>query len=132
MVNKTPYARTHYQIYEQKTSTENSLMKNEQKHTPGPWKLNFPQHRIEDSYGCEIVPAPWGTLTDEANADLIAAAPDLLEALLAAQRAFSCLQPLEFATLAEKARSMVDAAIQKATGEKPSLSITENGTKRCH
>ncbi len=48
-------------------------------HTPGPWALSIGPHRIE------VKPSPEAcyafSLKDESNARLIAAAPELLEAL---------------------------------------------------
>jgi gentisate 1,2-dioxygenase len=56
------------------------------KHTPGPWKIvdAWNDHMVEGQNGEEIIwqDGPHGTPTiNEANARLIAAAPDLLEAL---------------------------------------------------
>ena len=55
------------------------------KHTPGPWRIDpgpgFSRNRIEDADGICVAFA-WGLgLEADANARLIAAAPDLLVAL---------------------------------------------------
>ena len=56
------------------------------KHTPGPWRVvdSWTDHMVEGQNGEEIIwqDGPHETPTiNEANARLIAAAPDLLEAL---------------------------------------------------
>jgi hypothetical protein len=88
------------------------------KHTPGPWSIysiTFKgYHQIAGAQGgrvCQVLP-----FEDEykANARLIAAAPDLLEALKNMCEGFSTLKDSDFPALA-KAR----AAIAKATGEAP-------------
>jgi len=86
------------------------------KHTPGPWSIysiTFKgYHQIACAQGgrvCQVVP-----FKDEykANARLIAAAPDLLEALKSMCEGFSALKDSDFPALA-KAR----AAIAKAEGK---------------
>ena len=90
------------------------------KHTPGPWVA-------EDYAGAGSV--PWyvvphdhkGTiaaltgLDAEANARLIAAAPDMLEALQALVSANNSTDGMAM----RKAWGKADAAIARATGEKP-------------
>lgn len=100
---------------------------NEPKHTPGPWSVRKNDHSCVsgprmsiDGSGRKI-----GTFTvasclgykdeREANARLIAAAPELLKALQACDRVFGAPNPdplAAFATI-EKAR----AAISKALGD---------------
>ena len=96
------------------------------KHTPGPWKA----HRIEKGPGLPYTPVAAKTLLakvyseafgdfeqSEANARLIAAAPDLLEALRALHSA--CVKdgwPVYGAHPA--AMNAALAAIAKATGQK--------------
>lgn len=68
---------------------------NKTKHTPGPWKIEGPNLNHKDQFRYAVytnteVKPKWicelefysdqGTETDKANAKLIAAAPDLLEA----------------------------------------------------
>ena len=75
----------------------------ETRHTPGPWPMH--KARIADHY-CIGERAPYVAVAKtEADARLVAAAPDLLEAL----------KELRYACT-DKAESMADAAIAKATG----------------
>jgi hypothetical protein len=98
------------------------------KHTTGPWSVGKVSHKkqrvdidslhadqtvghqtwrgLARAYGCKDMPAE-GTAAMLANARLIAAAPELLEAL----------QELRYAAT-DKAEQMADAAITKATGER--------------
>ena len=86
-------------------------------HTPGPWVLKgrFPTQYIMHDRDCIAT-----THISEADARLIAAAPEMLEALLVAQEAvesaaFGALRdPIELVKRATKLRL---AAIAKATGE---------------
>ena len=50
------------------------------KHTPGPWKVSSSGNDIENAYGAGVC-ALYADESSEANARLIAAAPELLEAL---------------------------------------------------
>ena len=50
------------------------------KHTPGPWKIYYRRGRIQSIVGNDTYASLLSPLT-EPNARLIAAAPDLLEAL---------------------------------------------------
>jgi hypothetical protein len=97
------------------------------KHTPGPWQVGM----AFDNYGTTeiaiehmttagnliIAVALDGLQGQDANARLIAAAPDLLEALK------YCRQKIEYMRAhgewysPGKATEMADAAIAKATGE---------------
>lgn len=59
-------------------------------HTPGPWRVTSPQadpnaYDIESASGTKITRGYWGTSAC-ADARLIAAAPEMLEALCAALR----------------------------------------------
>lgn len=98
------------------------------KHTPGPWSSD---HEYEETWDTQTniyvgvkniliaqVCETDGNISNEefeANARLIAAAPDLLEALKRIE--FMCAAPPDFsdATMQEIAR----AAIAKATGQTP-------------
>ena len=101
------------------------------KHTPGPWvvvgsRTKYVEARLVGSLMQEVA-ACGPTLADEgygqqqeANARLIAAAPDLLEALrgmFAMWRSVCRAQGWEPEHLAEAVRAQ--AAIAKATGEQP-------------
>ena len=88
------------------------------KHTPGPWWIDDrrvadgalqvqAQHRGEGSSYCVASVNGWEV--PEANARLIAAAPDLLEACLSAENW------LESWASAEPYLSIIRAAIKKAT-----------------
>lgn len=99
------------------------------KHTPGPWRICGEYSSLKDEIGAEgravatvwtrkpadgtheRMPIPW----DEglANARLIAAAPDLLEAAIELKDA--CNRPSAARTRAEAWRRL-DHAIAKATG----------------
>jgi hypothetical protein len=89
------------------------------KHTPGPWTLDG--HNLSSVIRCTVprghpdakhTCGDYETIAEcggdnwKANASLIAAAPDMLEALKAARDALG----------ANAARDAVDAAIAKATG----------------
>ena len=69
------------------------------KHTPGPWKLSRDGNDIENADGAGVC-AMYADETAPANAALIAAAPDLLEALeralavLVAARELAVAQPM--------------------------------------
>ena len=87
------------------------------KHNSGPWKITHTAlngYRVSDSTG-------WGVaivlkdVNDEANAHLIAAAPQMLEALEAAISALEDASCLGF-NLTEQIKK-VDAAIRAANGE---------------
>lgn len=86
-------------------------------HTPGPWKVsqNVTRHVIGPEGGVvACAELTWTNEITEANARLIAAAPELLEALISLERLAG--KPLMHA---EQARIAASAAIAKATGEKP-------------
>ena len=88
------------------------------KHTPGPWSLTYlPQHRYRITYGehttiCDVAlwMADYGE--QEANARLITAAPDLLEALIETRN----LIGRDVGEDVEWATKMADDAIAKAEG----------------
>ena len=99
-------------------------MKTQTKHTPGPWKIDTKgsKHFIDGNDGFTViyldrVTAIRGRDECELNARLIAAAPDLLEALRA------CLDPLQQAQnkygdiTAAAAFLAARAALAKAEGE---------------
>jgi hypothetical protein len=85
------------------------------KHTPGPWQTievgEFTSKlAVADSHGVSVLTVvdeegtKFGAVFNEADADLIAAAPDLLAALI--ELRYACT---------DKAEAMADAAIAKAT-----------------
>jgi hypothetical protein len=84
-------------------------------HTPGPWRYWTQRREPEDTCtfrsirGDEVLRAVTVTLT-EADARLIAAAPEMLEAL------HDCREALRRAG-ADGELAVVDAAIAKATGD---------------
>jgi hypothetical protein len=88
--------------------------------TPGPWTLSEDEDRIHavncpDDGGDIICEFPDALASNErwlVNARLIAAAPDLLEALVAIDLARHTDAPCDW----EKATRLSDAAIAKATG----------------
>ncbi len=86
------------------------------KHTKGPWRVHTTDSTaIIDRTGADIA-ATTGDYENEyeameANARLIAAAPDLLEMLKEARK---CLRRCHYAG---PEREAIDAAILKATGE---------------
>lgn len=84
-------------------------------HTPGPWKVRLNQDctfSLFGENGKKILISNAGLINREANARLIAAAPDLLEALI------DCRLALDLAH-ANGELAVVDAAIAKATGSAP-------------
>lgn len=88
------------------------------KHTPGPWKIvdAWNDYMVEGQNGEEIIwqDGPHDTPTiNKANARLIAAAPDLLEALITLNDA--CRTPSQIGVL--HGLELARAAIAKAKGE---------------
>jgi len=101
--------------------------KAEIKHTPGPWRVSWharPNHLpiLADVPNLtEIAVCPAYDATDEANARLIAAAPDLLAALQAFYKWWGsidciCLNP---EPIPNALGEQMEAAIAKATNPKP-------------
>jgi hypothetical protein len=98
----------------------------EQTHTPGPWFTSQPhgtiyiEARLQGSTLQEVA-ACGPTETEgqrEANARLIAAAPELLAALQYALDALAhCAADQGFSTMQSKAAQMANAAIRKAGGK---------------
>ena len=93
------------------------------RHTPGPWDWTAFNHGLctvthDKGSGiendCELIAQGY---MGEANARLIAAAPDLLNALKGVQEAFAHLKPLELGEIVEDALDAVDAVIAKAEGK---------------
>lgn len=88
-------------------------------HTPGPWKRGKPppngEQTIGNSQGLMVAVATTGfNVPTLANAQLIAAAPELLEALEACNEAMSYMSEYDIPiNLPEK----VKAAISKARGQ---------------
>jgi len=111
------------------------------KHTPGPWTYNIlpfksyhrvPEISIYNADGQEFIRQSYDTYSDQAmlsegDACLIAAAPDMLEALEYTRSTMSDVCTLNGCTCKEygwqhddpKAIAMIDAAIAKAKGEQP-------------
>lgn len=97
------------------------------KHTPGPWKLGKKTNSINEiqtESGWSIANVkrrssgprglPEQLDRDEANARLISAAPELLEALLRARHRLNKLE--EIGAKSESTLELVERAIAKATG----------------
>ncbi|ELY5800597.1 hypothetical protein SNN62_004369 [Cronobacter sakazakii] len=92
--------------------------------TPGPWVASTTDRSIgpickddDQSYGM-ILPVAWVEFDErpgvhQANANLIAAAPELLEALNSIME----LQTRGYVVLGDKCTEMASAAIAKAIGE---------------
>lgn len=105
-------------------------MGEKQGHTPGPWSHDYRKNRhggysqeVFDQSGELIATAAWHpvklddvttTTNREANARLIAAAPDLLSA---AQQALSHCGPNGYLDFGKPATDALRAAISRATGE---------------
>ena len=87
------------------------------KHTPGPWECDGDLVH-KDGFQIAIVESHYEDYVElqQANARLIAAAPELLEALQHIQR---CIPLGGFAQIHHNSStwSQIDAAIAKATGE---------------
>ena len=92
------------------------------KHTPGPWYLNLPSNQMGDylindidrSSVAQIYRNGLNDGSDEANARLIAAAPELLAACQAFVEAWQKSSQLEKTDIALR---MAEKAIAHATGE---------------
>lgn len=95
------------------------------KHTKGPWKWAYLKTyggRLIGLYGVNIIEyaehegmwfATYDDEINQANANLIAAAPELYEAL---ETVINDVEPTEFA-LSSRVRNMIDTALKKARGE---------------
>jgi len=80
------------------------------KFTPGPWRIDPDrQDEIIDSSGNCVI---WTAEIESANARLIAAAPDMYEALKTAR----AILPME--KWADDTKAMIDSTIAKAEGIK--------------
>lgn len=94
------------------------------KHTPGPWAIVNREIRGPAESGVIVARIPeWGVAADApdpfaANARLIVAAPDLLEALTDLRRRFhaACLAGGSDGWAADASCAKADAAIAKAEG----------------
>ncbi|HEY8343349.1 MAG TPA: hypothetical protein VIK75_10225 [Calditerricola sp.] len=92
-------------------------------HTPGPWLIRAPDNGIydtDDDIANVVARGPYGLITiaeevDVADARLIAAAPDLLDALKAAERTLAAVDMSGMSCSAEL--EQVRAAIARATGQ---------------
>jgi hypothetical protein len=103
------------------------------KHTPGPWiATDLRQVKTESNFHVALIAgSDFSVGIETANAQLIAAAPDLLDVSLAVMAMFDglfaqCLsnpiqdswgKPVDL-TLINQAHSLARAAIAKATGER--------------
>ena len=97
------------------------------KHTPGPWRVapGFSKARVEDADGI-CVGFSWGRGEEtEANASLIAAAPDLLAAIKGAMHEINdeieqrkCSGNDEYWASLQAIWERCDAAVRKAEGRK--------------
>ena len=90
------------------------------KHTPGPWSRNIKPaakyNTIFAGRNTHICHLAIGGLTDEeieANCDLIAAAPDLLEALRGIFKAQLCPEPKTLKAWAQR-NILIDGIVRKA------------------
>ena len=88
------------------------------KHTPGPWIASPDPYGIVDDWmvGVQGGKADQVAVCSRCDASLIAAAPDLLEALLMVRDADDDAIMDCISRMPELARAKVDAAIAKATG----------------
>lgn len=99
-------------------------------HTPGPWLIRKPDNGIydtDDDIANVVARGPYGLITiaeevDVADARLIAAAPDMYEALLAAKVVIEMMERPEgmggrVNAALDKRLAQIDAAIAKARGE---------------
>lgn len=97
------------------------------KHTPGPWRQSLTDDtRIIDSSGCEVASVAGDYQHDyarmEANARLIAAAPELLEALAGMVDSYELeASPINPALISAR------AAIAKATGASAETRVALRG-----
>ena len=93
-------------------------------HTPGPWKYSPPDDQVVDLFTPEyfFIEGPGADVHGHmtlADARLIAAAPDLLEALHAMASSFHDVEYMDGVEGHKSiASNMARAAITKATGEK--------------
>jgi hypothetical protein len=84
-------------------------------HTPGPWRANFEDGIIfgkNDEVVCSDGTGVFAAIPNDADARLIAAAPDLLEALKL------CILQVQGGPYGDSAVAVAEAAIAKATGVK--------------
>jgi hypothetical protein len=80
--------------------------------TPGPWQARKKLVHVEGKGTVALVHNPWNNEGErEANARLIAAAPELYEALIEIR---------EFSALSNASASRIDALLAKARGEQVS------------
>ena len=91
-------------------------------HTPGPWVLEqdgdvYVRLALDNVLRCMDERSDVATSQDYANARLIAAAPDLLEALRATLRCLEWHEQRHGVGMDAKAVKDARAAIAKATGE---------------
>ena len=111
-----------------------NTMKNETKHTPGPWQVGRQDHvgdwqiqsGAEGGYGVVACTMPVGIDNPKANARLIAAAPELLDALI------SVRDLLKYgAAFAPDMQKICAAALAKATGPDETLPHPPEGQPDC-
>ena len=95
----------------------------DKKHTPGPWKAWQPRADESvpvrtDGLGITIAYVHQGAITNaQSNARLIAAAPEMLEALILAEELYQLGIINASSELIERVASTRRAAIAKATGQ---------------
>jgi len=91
------------------------------KHTPGPWMVSSNGAAVVDTatHGQELIIVQERGVDSEANARLIAAAPELLEAAIRAEELLSSVTDIasELAPFQNTALRLLRAAIAKAGGE---------------
>jgi hypothetical protein len=107
----------------------------EAKHTPGPWKVTKSSERKtlcvvnDDTWICGELQALNGTAIDEreclANARLIAAAPEMYEALEQAEACMSIVEPRSDKAEYLRILGVIRAVIGKAEGRQPSAQREE-------
>lgn len=87
------------------------------KHTPCKWSVSVKNGVVSvqatDEIGQPLDVCAMSNFDMEANARLIAAAPDLLEALQLVRMSFG------WQVLSDETKSVIDAAITRATGDRP-------------
>ena len=92
------------------------------KHTPGPWKSNPYQHSVIHGFAVYSDKVCLDKVADgiksEANAHLIAAAPEMLDALESVLFYLESFQSIEKSKDREQEKSKIKGAIAKARGLK--------------
>lgn len=95
----------------QTVGQQEEMEMSEVKHTPGPWiSIEVGLIIAKGGHTVALIPTNNAWMPVKDNARLIAAAPDLLDALVCAA------QSAGFQYMTYETREMIDAAIAKATG----------------